>query len=72
MNPKDYNETLEILATMVRPIKAALDTEIENLKAENRNIRQRLTFVENQLHRRDQRDQTTKSLRAVKEPNETT
>ena len=67
MNASDYNETLEVLATMVRPIKADLDAQIENLKAENRNIRQRLTIVENRMHRRDTLDQTrtTATLPAV-------
>lgn len=66
MNATDYNETLELLATMVRPIKAGLDVQIENLRAENRNIRQRLTSVETRLYRRELKpeDKTTVSLRA--------
>ena len=70
MNSADYNETLALLATMVRPIKVDLESQVELLRAENRNIRQRLTILEDRMHRRDQRDQnpqdrTTVSLRRI-------
>ncbi len=51
MTAADYTETLDLFATMLRPVKAQFDREIENLRAENRNIRQRLQNIEAKLMR---------------------
>jgi len=47
MTAGDFTEMLDTLATMCRP----LQEQIDNLKAENRNIRQRLTNIEAKLMR---------------------
>jgi hypothetical protein len=57
MTASDYTETLDLFATMLRPVKIQFDREMENLRAENRNIRQRLTNIEAKLMRA-QNDET--------------
>ena len=53
MTANDFTEMLDTIATVCKPLKA----DIERLEAENRNIRQRLTVVEDKLIRMSKEDQ---------------
>ncbi|MCP4900155.1 MAG: hypothetical protein GY906_24555 [bacterium] len=57
MNTEDYNLMLDTL----RGMGLALQKQVDNLQAENRNIRQRLTCVESKLIRNGLHDRPTEA-----------